>query len=152
MGGNGITFPHIAASDSTDQYAGGNNTPTVINWNTLDSGYLWTLSAPGSAVADVAGVYTIRYSLQLANTANAIHDVTVWLKKNNVDVANSATYFTVPARKSAGVPSYVCGYSEAVFTVNAGDSIELYWATATAATSGGTAGVYIFAEIGRAHV
>ena len=43
VGGNGITFPHIAASDSTDQYAGGNNTPTVINWNTLDSGYLWKI-------------------------------------------------------------------------------------------------------------
>jgi hypothetical protein len=146
VGGNGITFPHIAASDSTDQYAGGNNTPTVVKWNTLDAGYLWTLNAPGSAVADVAGVYTIRYSLQLANTANAIHDVTVWLKKNNVNVANSSTYFTVPARKSAGNPSYICAYSEATFEVAVGDEIELYWATDQAATSGGTLGVYIFAD------
>lgn len=146
-GGNGITFPHIAASDSTDQYAGGNDTPTVINWNTLDSGYLWTLNAPGSATADVAGVYTIRYSLQLANTANAIHDVTVWLKKNNADVANSATYFTIPARKSAGNPSYVCAYSEASFTVAVGDEIELYWATDQAYnTTGPVDGVYIFAD------
>ena len=70
----------------------------------------------------------------------------VWLKVNGTNVDRSATDFSIPARKSAGVPSYVCGYSEAVFTVNAGDSIELYWATATAATSGGTAGVYIFAD------
>lgn len=145
--GNTITLPHIAASDSTDQYAGGNNTPTVVNWNTLDSGYLWTLNAPGSATAAVAGVYTIRYSLQLANTANAIHDATVWLKVNNVDVANSATYFTIPARKSAGNPSYVCGYSEATFTVAVGDEIELYWATDQAYnTTGPVDGVYIFAD------
>ena len=145
VGGNGITFPHIAASDSTDQYAGGNNTPTVINWNTLDSGYLWTLNSPGSATADVAGVYTIRYSLQLANTANAIHDATVWLKKNGANVANSSTFFTVPARKSAGVPSYVCAYSEATFTVAVGDEIELYWATDQAYnTTGPVDGVYIF--------
>ena len=147
VGGNGITFPHIAASDSTDQYAGGNNTPTVINWNTLDSGYLWTLNAPGSATAAVAGVYTIRYSLQLANTANAIHDVTVWLKVNNVNVPNSSTYFTVPARKSAGNPSYVAAYSEATFEVAVGDEIELYWATDQAySTTGPVDGVYIFAD------
>lgn len=147
VGGNGITFPHIAASDSTDQYAGGNNTPTVVNWNTLDSGYLWTLNAPGSAVASVAGVYTIRYSLQLANTANAVHDVTVWLKVNNVDVPNSSTYFTVPARKSAGNPSYICAYSEATFEVAVGDEIELYWATDLAYnTTGPVDGVYIFAD------
>ena len=145
-GGYGITFPHIAASDSTDQYAGGNNTPTAVKWNTLDSGYLWTLNSPGSATADVAGVYTIRFSLQLANTDNAIHDVTVWLKLNGSDVANSSTFFTIPARKSAGNPSYICGYSEITFEVAVGDEIELYWATDQAATSGGTLGAYIFAD------
>jgi len=43
VGGNGITFPHIAASDSTDQIAGGNNTATLVKWNTLNSGFGWTL-------------------------------------------------------------------------------------------------------------
>jgi hypothetical protein len=146
VGGNGITLPHIAASDSTDQYATASNTATVVKWNTLDSGYLWTLNSPGSATAAVAGVYTIRYSLQLVNSANAIHFATVWLKKNNSDVANSATKFFIPARKSSspGEEGYVCGYSEATFTVNVGDEIELYWATDQAATSGGGTGVYIF--------
>jgi hypothetical protein len=145
-GGNGITFPHIAASDSTDQYAGGNNTPTVVKWNTLDAGYLWTLNAPGSATAQVAGVYTIRYSLQFINDSNAIHFATVWLKVNNVDVANSATKFYIPARKSntPGEEGYLCGYSEATFDMQVGDEVELYWATDQAATSGGTQGVYIF--------
>lgn len=145
--GNTITFPHIAASDSTDQIAGGDNTPTVVKWNTLDSGYLWTLNSPGSATAAVAGVYTIRYSLQFINTSNAIHYATVWLQKNGADVANSSTIFTVPARKSAspGEEGYVCGYSEATFTVAVGDEIELYWATDLAGNpTTPTDGVYIF--------
>lgn len=145
--GNKLVFPHIAASDSTDQVAGGNDTPTVVKWNTLDSGFGWTLNAPGSATADYAGVYTIRYSLQLVNSANAIHFATVWLKVNNVDVANSATKFFVPARKSAsaGEEGYVCAYSEATFTVDAGDEIELYWATDLAGNpTTPTNGVYIF--------
>mgnify|MGYP003339141066 FL=1 len=144
-GGSLITFPHIAASDTTDQYATGNNTPTLVAWNTGESVSGFSLSA-GAAIADYSGVYKITYSLQFANTDNAIHDAYVWLKVNGTDVDRSTTDFSIPARKSAGVPSYVCGYSEAVFTVNAGDSIELYWATSNAATSGGTAGVYIFAD------
>jgi hypothetical protein len=144
-GGASLSFPHIAASDSTDQIATGNNTPTVVNWNTLDSGLGWTLNSPGSAVAQYPGVYKITYSLQFVNTANAIHSAVVWLKVNNSDVANSSTEFSIPARKSAGVPSYVAGYSEVTFTVEAGDEIELYWATDLAGNpTTPTVGVYIF--------
>jgi hypothetical protein len=144
VGGNTITFPHIAASDSTDQRTT-DNTATVVNWNTLDSGYLWTLNSPGSATADVAGVYTIRYSLQFANTDNQQHTATVWLQKNGSDVANSATSFSVPARKSASIPGFVCGYSEATFTVAVGDDIELYWAVDKAdVVSPAADGIYMF--------
>ena len=151
VGGNGITFPHIAASDSTDQIAGGNDTPTVVNWNTLDSGYLWTLNSPGSATAAVAGVYTIRYSLQFINTSNTAQTATVWLKVNNVDVANSATIFSLPARKSASDFTFNCGYSEATFSVDVGDEIELYWATDLAGNpTTPTDGVYMFHDAAQA--
>ena len=144
-GGSSLSFPHIAASDTTDQYATANDTATLVAWNTGESVLGFTLAA-GAATANYSGVYKITFSLQFANTANAVHDASVWLRVNNVDVARSATNFSVPARKSAGVPSYVCGYSEAVFTVNAGDSIKLYWATDLAATSGGVDGVYMYAD------
>ena len=145
QGGSSLSFPHIAASDSTDQVATGDDTPTVVNWNTLDAGLGWTLNSPGSATAGYSGIYTIRYSLQFVNTANAIHEAVVWLKVNGVDLANSTTAFSVPARKSALVPSYVCGYSEATFEINSGDEIELYWATDLAGDpSVPTVGVYIY--------
>jgi hypothetical protein len=113
----------------------------------LDSGYGWTLNSPGSATADIAGVYTIRYSLQYINTANAIHYADVWLKLNNTNVANSTTRFFVPARKSASVgeEGYICAYSEATFSVEVGDEIELYWATDLAGNpTTPTNGVYMF--------
>lgn len=141
----GFSFPHIAASDSTDQIATGNNTPTVVNWNTLDSGYLWTLNAPGSATAQVGGVYKITYSLQFVNTANDIHYADVWLKVNNADLANSTSRFTLAARKSASDFTFNLGYSEVTFEVEAGDEIELYWATDLAGNpTTPTDGVYIF--------
>jgi hypothetical protein len=146
--GNGITLPHIAASDSTDQRTT-DNTATVVNWNTLDSGYGWTLNAPGSAIADIAGVYKITYSLQFVNTDNAVHYVAVWPKVNNNDVANSSTIFHVPARKSSspGEEGYATAYSEVTFTVDVGDEIELYWATNKAdVVSPAANGVYMLHE------
>ena len=151
--GYGLKLPHIAASDSTDQIAGGNNTATVVEWNTLDSGYGWTLNAPGSATADYAGVYKITFSLQFINTANAVHYATVWLKVNNNDVANSATIFTIPARKSSspGEEGYLAAYSEITFVVDAGDEIELYWATDLAGNpTTPTDGVYMFHDAAQA--
>lgn len=148
-GGKYLEFPHIAASDSTTQYATAANTPTIIQWNTLDAGSGFTLNSNSTATALISGIYKITYSLQFANNDNQAHDGIVWLRVDGTsstslnDVAASTTVFTVAARKSAGVPTYVCGYSEVVFTLNAGDSVGLWWGTDQAATSGGATGIYI---------
>jgi len=147
-GGSYLQFPFISASDTATQYATANNTPTIVKWSVLESGSGFTLNANYTATAEFAGIYKITYSLQLANNDNVAHDSIVWLRVNGAatinNVADSTTIFTVPARKSAGVPSYVCGYSEVVFELNAGDSVGLWWGTDLAATSGGATGNYIY--------
>lgn len=146
-GGKDLSFPHISASDSTDQYATADNTPTVVNWNTLESGSGFSLEAPGKAICDESGIYKITYSAQLANTDNVVHDAVFWLRLNGTDVARSGTIFTLQARKSTGEPTFVAAYSEIVFTVSGGDEIELIWATDKAySTTGPVNGVYIHAD------
>lgn len=143
-------FPFIAASDNATQYATSANTPTVVNWSTVDAGNGFTLNVNHTATALFAGTYKITYSMQLANNDNAAHDAIVWLRINGstsaADAPNSTTIFTVPARKSAGVPSFICGYSEVVFELNAGDSVGLWWGATQAATSGGATGIYIYSQ------
>lgn len=137
-GGKYLTFPYVSASDSVAQYATGPNTPTIVQWNTLGNVQSFTLNADNTATVGQKGTYKITYSLQFANSDNAAHDAIVWLRVNNNDVPGSTTIFTVPARKSAGVYSYVCGYSEVVFSLNAGDKVGLWWGTDQAANVGGT--------------
>lgn len=148
--GNIVKFPNIGAYYYPEQYATGSNTPTIVLWNDTSSEYQFTLNANNTATATYGGIYKITYSLQLANTDNAVHDVICWLRLNGdtsaADVENSTTIFTVPARKSAGVPSYLCAYSEVVFELQAGDSIGLWWGTDQAATSGGGLGVYLYSR------
>lgn len=142
-GGQYIQFPHISAYDSTSQYAL-SNTVTTVTWGVLVTGSGFTLNANSSATCEISGVYKIDYSLQFANTDNGIHDADVWLKNNGTDVTESATRFTIQARKSAGIPNYVCGYSHVTFAVTAGDVISLVWATDKAAAANAVAdGVYI---------
>ena len=146
-GGKYIGFPFIAASDGAIQYATAANTPTIVQWDTLDSGSGFTLNSNYTATALNTGIYKITYSLQFANNDNAIHDAIVWLRINgstsSADIPNSTTIFTLQARKSALLPNFVCGYSEVVFTLNEGDSVGLWWGTNQAATSGGATGIYI---------
>ena len=146
-GGRFLQFPFIAASDGGIQYATAADTPTIIQWDTLDEGSGFTLNVGNTATAEYSGIYKITYSLQFANDDNAIHDAVVWLRVNGstsaADVPNSATVFTLQARKSALLPNFVCGYSEVTFELNAGDSVGLWWGTDQAATSGGAKGIYI---------
>ena len=148
-GGRYLNIPYISAYDDTSQYATADDTPTAVVWS---DGMVNGFTLAGTiATAQQAGVYKITYSLQFANSANAVHDAVVWLRVNGSsstnDVIASATKFTIPARKSAGVPSYVCGYSEVVFELNAGDTVALWWATDQAySLTGPVDGVYIIAE------
>ena len=146
-GGAYLQFPYIAASDNTTQYVTAANTPTIVLWNTLDAGSGFTLNMDSTATAINSGTYKITYSLQLANNDNAAHDAIVWLRINGStsadDAPNSTTIFTVSARKSAGVPTYVAAYSEVVFQLVAGDTVGLWWGATQAATSGGATGIYM---------
>ena len=147
-GGSYLKFPFIAAQDTTAQYATANNTATIILWNTLSNGSGFTLNANSTATAEVSGIYKITYSLQFANNDNAQHDSIVWLRSNGsnsaCDISQSTTIFSLPARKSVGVPAYVCGYSEVVFPLNAGDNVGLWWGTDQAANATTRVGNYIF--------
>lgn len=143
-GGKYLQNPHIAAQNHESQYAAGDNTPTLVEFDSLDSISGFTLDPSGYAKAGQDGVYKIDYSLQLANTDNASHDVYVWLQTNGTVVPRSSSRFTVPARKSAGVYGYIIGYSSLTFEIAKDDEIRLWWATEKAYnTVGPVDGVYM---------
>jgi hypothetical protein len=144
-GGRFLSFPHIAAQHSDDQYATATNVATKVLWDTLDSGLGFTLNPNSTATPDYTGVYKIDYSLQVFNTASQIHELYVWLKVNNINVPGSTSIFSVPERHGA-INGALIAYSSVTFMVTGGDEVALYWATNQAATSGGGTGVYLHHE------
>jgi len=142
-GGSALSFPHIVAYSDVDQYAGGDDTPTIVNFNNAPDNVGFTFNADGTANATYDGTYKIEYRLQAVNTENVALDVVVWLQVNGEDVADSATKYTLPARKSAGVPSFNILASFVSWETLENDNFALYWATEKAFESGVQDGIFL---------
>lgn len=121
-------------SDSTDQ-TGSISAGTVVAFNTVDVADGVTLVSGSQITVPYTGKYNLQFSIQFKNTNNAQDDATVWLRINGVDLANSATQYTVPARKSAGIFGYNVASLTFLLDLNANDYVEIVWLpTATTIT------------------
>ena len=91
---------------------------------------------------DHPGVYSITFSIQFSNTDSSIHDINVWLRKNNAgssgDVPASDSKFSIIS-SHGGIAGNVIGTVNFVLGLNAEDYIELIWSTTNVAA-------YIHAE------
>jgi hypothetical protein len=110
------------------------NTGYPIKFRTLD------LSNGVSVVSDSritfanTGIYNLQFSVQLENSSNQEQDVTIWIRKNGVDVAGSSGFVAVIA-KHGGVNGHVLPAWNYLLDVVAGDYYELVWsATSTSVT------------------
>lgn len=121
-------------SDSTDQ-TGSISAGTVMTFDTIDVADGVTLVSSSRITVPNTGKYNLQFSSQFKNTNNAQDDVTVWLRINGVDLANSATQYTIPARKSASIFGYGVASLTFLLALNANDYVQIVWLpTATTVT------------------
>jgi hypothetical protein len=121
--------------DSTSQTATA-NTPTSIYLRQRDTGSRGIRVVSDTRITfDHAGVYSITFSIQFSNNDEQIHDINVWLRKNDSgasgDVAASDSRFSIVA-SHGGIAGNVVGTINFVLPVVANDYLELIWATSDA--------------------
>jgi hypothetical protein len=137
-GGRYMNFPHLFASDSTKQYAGGDNTITPVQFDTVVRAEGFSLdTGTDAATANYSGAYKVDYRLLFENNNAAQQSVWVWLKKDGSDIAGSCSKFSVPAN------GYVSAAGFIELELLGGSALQLYWATDKAAVSGGATGVWM---------
>ena len=77
-----------------------------------------------------AGTYNIQYSIQFTNSDSSIHNVNVWLRKNDSgatgNVAYSNSQYAIVA-KHGSVNGQMIAAVNYVLTVAAGDYLQLMW-------------------------
>lgn len=121
--------------DSTSQTATANTpTPILIRGNDLSNRGIKIISNSRITV-DHPGIYSFTFSIQFSNAGEQIHDVNVWLRKNDSgatgDVPDSDSKFSIIA-KHGGINGNVIGTVNFVLQLAAADYIELIWATSNA--------------------
>ena len=122
----GFAADYGAWSDSTDQ-TGNISAGTVITFNTIDVADGLTLVDNSKITVANAGIYSLQFSAQFKNTDNEQHVVTVWLRIDGSDLANSATQYTVPARKSAGIFGFNVASLTFMLDLTAGQYVQVVW-------------------------
>lgn len=115
-----------AFSDSTDQ-TGSVSAGTAMTFNTTDIADGVTVASNSRLTVPEDGIYDLQFSAQLKNTDNSQHEVIIWFRVNGVDVANSATHITVPARKSASIFGYAVASWNIFLDMNASQYVEIIW-------------------------
>lgn len=113
-------------SDGTDQ-TGSISAGTVMTFDTIDVADGVTLVSGSRITVPNTGKYSLQFSAQFKNTNNAQEDATVWLRINGSDLANSATQYTIPARKSAGIFGYGVASLTFMLDLTANDYVQILW-------------------------
>ena len=135
QGGAFLNNPYGAFSSFVDQTTTA-NTATLMTLDTTDFSNGVTISSSKITV-DNPGIYNLQFSAQFQNTDNQIQDISIWLRKNTVDIVGSTGLVSIPARKSASAGEeahQITGWNYFV-TMNAGDYIQIYWSTTLASVT-----------------
>jgi len=110
--------------DTTTQNVVGVNTYQPVRLNTTDLSNQVSIANSSHIVVANSGVYNIQFSLQIDKTQGSGAHIYIWLKKNNIDVSNSATELAVQGTNSEVVAAW-----NFVVQSEANDYYELMWSS-----------------------
>ena len=114
-------------------------TALAVPFDTTDTSNEVSLDPLDSSKIDfaVAGYYNIQFSVQLINCTSSIDNVTLWFRKNTVDISYTAGVVSVPSKHAGGIGAAIVSWN-LVVDVNAGDNIQLMMASDSGNTVAGT--------------
>lgn len=133
--GAGATGAYASFYSTADQPIAVINTPqrvtlsnSTIEERISQSGGVITIQDPG--------VYQMTATLLVSNLSGSAEDVRFFLKFNGVDYPNSGHHLTVPARKSAGVPTEeLVTFAFVGQSTGINDTVEIYWQASSTSVS-----------------
>jgi hypothetical protein len=109
--------------DTTTQTAAAINTAYAVTLNTTDLSQGVYIGSPTSRIyVDRPNVYNVQFSAQLDKTSGGVGLVWIWLRKNGVNVPDSAGQVRIQGNDAELVSAW-----NYLVQLNAGDYIEIMW-------------------------
>jgi hypothetical protein len=103
--------------------------PLFMSETTSSNGVALDPADKSKIVFTTAGYYNIQFSAQLLSFDNAVDNVTLWFSQNGNPIPYSAGIGTIPGRLSATKPGTAIISWNIIISINAGDYIQLYFAS-----------------------
>jgi hypothetical protein len=134
--GEHIFTPYTVLQSDANQTLSAVDVAVGVTYTTNDFPNVITIGSPTSRiVVSHEGIYQFTFSLQFKSTANSTELVDVWFRKNGTDIAASNSQFSMPPRKSAGVPSALIAVTPYMVSLAANDYVEIMWNSSATTTS-----------------
>lgn len=90
--------PYGVFQDDTDQIITSTTTAYPMEFKTTDIALGVSIVDNSKIKVDYSGLYNIQFSSQFSNTDSQIQDISIWFRKNGIDVAGSNGEFTINER------------------------------------------------------
>jgi len=127
QGGRFINIPCGDFCCTTTQTQSVINTPKMIVLDTTNyANGMYRVVGDGIHV-EYSGVYNVQFSAQVTNTQTQPHDFDIWIRKNGVDVPNTASVGSIVGTHG-GQPGYMVMAANFFVPMEAGDYLEFWWA------------------------
>jgi len=98
------------------------NTATAVALEVVDYENSTSIASSSRMTVTYPGLYNLQWSAQILNSDSVARSLSVWLKKNNADVAGSTRNTLVQVGQANGAWNYYIQLAE-------NDYVELYWST-----------------------
>jgi hypothetical protein len=128
-----LNAPYGAFQDTSSQTATV-NTATALKFNQTDYSNGVVVNSTTKLQVTYAGIYNLQFSVQVENQDNAIHDMSIWLRKGNdgggsTDISGSTGVIGLLARKTSTEYYHnIVGWNYFI-EMAADDYIQIYWST-----------------------
>ena len=116
-------FTYGSFFDTTNQTANTANTAYEISFNTTAGSNGHYIRNNTEIVSNNAGVFNYAFSAQITSTSAALHNIYIWIRKNNVDIPNTSTILSLAENKQYSVAAW-----NFFVDMDAGDHLHLMWA------------------------
>ena len=123
---------HSTGVQVTKIQAHGANTASAMYINTTDFSNGVTVVGPDNTKSKItveyAGIYNLQWSGQFNNSDTALHDASVWLRINGVDITGSTGFVSIP-NSHGGVDGHsIVGWNYFI-ELAANDYVEIWWSS-----------------------
>lgn len=125
--GEHIAVPYNQFESNQNQTASAIDQAYALTLNVNDFPGGITVASNSRITVSHAGIYQFEYSIQFTSNSTGTETIDIWLRKNGTDIAASNSQFSLPARKSAGVPSALIAVTPFMVNLAANDYIEIMW-------------------------